>query len=313
MKQFNNRKIYKTNLPDISTDTNDFYVVNCIKMFKCTDAHTITKYTKISHSKQGEGGFGYVQLCKDTNNKTFAFKTMEFLKTATSIPREVNSLQKIYPVCANYMVCIKNHGFEENTKYPRYIIVMEDLSQWKNIQEIFKKKTYDEKFILQIINKLCAGLLAIHDQGVSHFDIKDNNIMYLQTDNDVRIKYIDFGLSSFNNPTNTIHGCDNIYYDNYKSDLGIKFETRTPRTVCKYTDYWQLGLLIYSLLFWNTKYKINMYSDIDGKNRKYILKQAKEMFDQNDIIKQCKYDIDVFHEDPKKRKITLKSDAKLDK
>ena len=51
--------------------------------------------------------------------------------------------------------------------------------------------------VVAVFQQLCRGVQAAHDAGIVHRDLKPENIFLTQSENDVFVKVLDFGISKF--------------------------------------------------------------------------------------------------------------------
>lgn len=135
------------------------------------------------------------------------------------------------------------------------------------------------KLILDIINQILDGLIFLHNNQITHLDLKPENIMIIlpnimdltiQDDIKVTVKIIDFGFACLQNkttlncdfPLGTIPYMHPLLIELYsnKNDisvtlnkLGISKDTQNypkmKHELLKYFDYWAFGQLIVNLLY----------------------------------------------------------------
>jgi serine/threonine protein kinase len=157
----------------------------------------------------GEGNFGKVYKCSKNNTcEKFAIKQIKIKDnnpaTLTRImegfKKEYELLVKLENICKyNPIVCIIEHFKHEND----YYIVMEDLFSLGYNELLYVIRESNE-ISIKIMNKLCESILQLHSikdgsgNILVHRDIKMDNIMYkVDKDENISIKFIDFGASCF--------------------------------------------------------------------------------------------------------------------
>jgi serine/threonine protein kinase len=178
---------------------------------------------------------------------------------------EIEILKKLSHHCEPYIQCYKDVFKNESKIYiiteflTGYIELFDFVGSINNITN----KTY-----AKIIDKLCRGLMKIHEQNIAHRDIKPENIMIKYIDeNDINIKYIDFGFSCDNDGINKVNCTekkllgtsaylDPILVNKYFNNTEITFED------LKNSDIWSLGMTIFVMI--SSIIPIDLYINISS-------------------------------------------------
>ncbi len=172
--------------------------------------------------KIGSGDFGNVYLA-EKNSNLYAIKIFKD-SFSNDYKKELENLNKLNNHC-DIFVCVKDHGIDKNQKY----IVME----YKNGNRLnFAKIT--NKNIENILKKLLIGLDTLFKLGISHQDIKPDNIIFNTETNEVNI--IDFGLSCIHET------CDNFKESIFYPPLPIDYNI--PINTLQNLDIYALGMTI---------------------------------------------------------------------
>jgi calcium-dependent protein kinase len=107
------------------------------------------------------------------------------------------------------------------------------------IQRIQAKKMYSERDAANIFQQVMSCIQYCHNHNICHRDLKPENLLYLNpgSENDNRIKVIDFGLSQHSNRLKTKVGT--AYY------VSPEILTGQYTQLC---DIWSAGVILYILL-----------------------------------------------------------------
>jgi len=118
--------------------------------------------------------------------------------------------------------------------------------------ELFKKigsKEYDltEEKCKRFVKEIVKGLMFIHAASIIHLDLKPQNIMLAGSDQEFRIKLIDFGTAKrlHNGVTNT-GLCGTCGF--LSPEVAYCQYGRTPKMASRATDYFSLGVVVYMML-----------------------------------------------------------------
>lgn len=156
-------------------------------------------------------------------------------KIVKSIENEVNILQKIgHPniVKIEDFFEIKNK-FEEEY----YVIIMEYCENGDLISYITKKGFKCESEKKKIIKKCLEAIKYLHKKGISHGDIKSENILL---DKNLSPKLCDFGFAKLTKTAGDEAKNGTLYYAAPELFLKGKFDTLK-------TDIYAIGITLYSM------------------------------------------------------------------
>ena len=151
----------------------------------------------------GEGATSYVYLATDKFKKEFALK---LYKNSESYFNEINKIKKIFP--SKYIVKLISNGqgfLQRGYSYLSYKLfnhfqtgpveygLFEYLKNGELQNYVFLlKKKFSEEIAKKIFFEIVLGLEICHQSGISHGDIKLQNILF---NSNFSIKLIDFGFS----------------------------------------------------------------------------------------------------------------------
>ena len=244
-------------------------------------------YSYTNLTKVGKGAYGIVyKAIEENTQQPYALKSIVNAepKHFEEILNELDILTAVEQNCRKkedgtmgFIVCFTGITFNKKEIY----IVSEFLTDYiEMFGFVYKKRRGDIKYenLPYIIDKICRGLLSIHELGVAHRDIKLENIMININKNNsdfMNIKYIDFGFSTKVKSDGT--------YDVGRRFNGELFDTKrifgTPLyldplyikahdvrklniDILKNSDYYAIGIVIFELIcsffeFDDSKYNEN--------------------------------------------------------
>lgn len=97
-----------------------------------------------------------------------------------------------------------------------------------------------------MLKGLFEGIEEMHEREVSHLDIKPSNIL---VDNELNVKYCDFGLSWFFGSESLYKTAERVISTPAYLAPEAIFNLQIEAHEIKAVDLWALGCLIYELIF----------------------------------------------------------------
>ncbi|KRX07121.1 Protein kinase-like domain [Pseudocohnilembus persalinus] len=200
----------------------------------------------------GQGAHGVVKKCKKlSTGKLYAVKIIrsndeEIMIASKNCYKLQKLVQKSQYICKTYELFID----EENEN----IYQVMELITWPNLhsfQNQFPNKQIPN-FVAKILAKqISEATLFMHDQGICHRDLKPDNIMINQQQNNYQIKIIDFGISRkflSRDPQNKFNLIRHEMWSRtgtlcYKSPE--MFSSAAYNELC---DVWSIGVITYEML-----------------------------------------------------------------
>lgn len=201
----------------------------------------------------GQGGMGIVYRAQDlVKEQTIALKLLrhEYVSNITEVRRFARE--------AAAAMRIKHPNVIETYEYGiipsgQAYIVMEVLSGNSLMSHLVKHVMVDINWAAKVMGQVCQGVLAAHQQGVVHRDLKPNNI-FLLNDTFINpfIKVLDFGIAFLQNIENETQESDLERLTDPNIIVGtpeyMSPEQIRKRDVNKETDIYSLGIIFYELL-----------------------------------------------------------------
>ena len=187
-------------------------------------------------SKLGEGGMGIVYKATDTKlDRLVALKFLpEELSRSTSDSERFVQEAKAAAALNHPSICTI-HGIEESDG--RKYIVMEFVDG-QTLGD--KQGSVNLKQAIDIGIQVADGLAAAHEKGITHRDIKPDNIM-IRKDGITQI--MDFGLAKLRGVSNLTQQGSTVGTARYMSPEQVQGEDIDHRS-----DIFSLGVLLYELL-----------------------------------------------------------------
>ena len=194
----------------------------------------------------GQGSFGQIFLVEDKKHNQYALK-----KIIAGFSGDIESIKKEYQILLDIqkrdkelsvvnIFGLKNYKLDITTQV-LYVLMELANTDWEKevLNRKNRKKYYSEKELMEILSTLVKSLSALQKQNISHRDIKPQNILVFNDENNLRkkiYKLADFGeakeLLKDDKPTDkqTLRGTE-LYMS------PILFEALRGRKVMKYVKH----------------------------------------------------------------------------
>lgn len=225
----------------------------------------IHKKYSISDSIVGQGAFATVKKAVErSTGKTFAVKIIHKRKVMDKfdgVKRELDILQKL-----DHPRIVKLKDFYEDDD--NYYMLMEFVSGGDLMDFVAAHGTVGEDAGREITRQVLEAVKYMHDQGISHRDLKPDNIM-IEQDDPVLIKITDFGLAKVQNQNTFLNTfCGTLAYVAPEVIEGKNIEDKTNRDLySSLVDMWSIGCLVYVILTGHLPFS--------GQSQNELFKQIK--------------------------------------
>ena len=201
--------------------------------------------------KIGEGGMGAVYEAEHIHlEKRYAVKVLKpgDSESRSRMLRFISEAKAASRIDHPNIVDVKNFDSDENGLL---FIVMERLIG-QNLAQRLKSGPLSLATSLHITNQLCSALQAAHEQGVVHRDLKPDNVFLCgnneDTDEEPKIKVLDFGISMLKNATG-----EDLNLTGTNEILGTPLymspeQARGAREVDHRVDVYAVAIILYEML-----------------------------------------------------------------
>lgn len=220
------------------------------------------KYT-LSSEILGEGANSIVALARENcSGKDFAVKIIDKYDgyDRSRVLREIDLLHFLSD-CPN--VLHLHDSYEEND---RFYVVFEKMDGGPLLHHIQNKKHFTEREASLVVKDIAVALKFLHDNGISHRDLKPDNILCVNKDKIVPIVICDFNLAS---GISMIRGdtTPDLYTPvgsaEFMAPEVVDAFVRDAPAYDKRCDLWSLGIILYIMLSGRPPFQGNCEQDCD--------------------------------------------------
>ncbi|RLV93846.1 Serine/threonine-protein kinase RAD53 [Spathaspora sp. JA1] len=226
----------------------------------------------IKNETIGQGAFATVKKAVERNTgEAYAVKIINRRKALntgggdamTGVERELSILGKL-----DHPNIVKMKSFYEDMD--NYYIVMELVPGGDLMDFVAANGAIGEDATQVITKQILEGIAYVHKKGISHRDLKPDNILIKQ-DDPILVKITDFGLAKFSDNTTFMKTfCGTLAYvapEVITGKYGSSQAATSPKdNYSCLVDIWSLGCLVYVLLTshlpFNGKTQANMFTKI---------------------------------------------------
>eukprot|EP01024_Parvocaulis_polyphysoides_P047334 TRINITY_DN4487_c2_g1_i2.p1 TRINITY_DN4487_c2_g1~~TRINITY_DN4487_c2_g1_i2.p1 ORF type:complete len:360 (-),score=82.51 TRINITY_DN4487_c2_g1_i2:358-1437(-) len=219
----------------------------------------------------GIGGFAVVKRGVDKKTKEeVAIKVVDKSRYGAgdkSLEREIDVLTKV-----NHPNCIKLYAVYITNR--KVYIVTELVSGGELLDRVTENGSFSENHAAMLIKQILEGVKYLHSPGIVHRDLKLENMIMLNEEEDSPVKIADFGLSKFFSPDTVLSTvCGSPQYV-APEVLGV---AQGAEQYSSAVDMWSVGVILFILL--------SGYSPFDDENDAVLFQKIREGdYDADDPI-----------------------------
>lgn len=207
----------------------------------------IFKDYSIKDEVVGQGAFAIVKKAVERKTgKTFAVKIISKRKVMGNIDgvtRELEVLRRL-----NHPRIVRLKGFYEDDE--SYYLLMEFVSGGDLMDFVAAHGSVGEDAGREITKQVLEAVKYIHGMGISHRDLKPDNIL-IEQDDPVMVKITDFGLAKIQgNGTFMKTFCGTLAYvaPEVISGKNSEDKSQNKNKYSSLVDMWSIGCLVYVIL-----------------------------------------------------------------
>lgn len=237
----------------------------------------------------GSGAFGNAYKAYDTSKRIFVVLKIQKLLDPEEVrqkynPRDNQSLleamalewQQQFSTFEHEIKALKKLGKHDNFvklidygKFDngRYYYIVLPFIEGVDLDNFIANNVYTSQQIVYIISQLMNSITLVHSLGLSHNDLKPENIKINPVD--LKVTILDFGLACFDPKVPCRNGGTPIYAASYVN-INSSLEQRQK------SDYWALALILFQLVV-----KANSISELPVMTTPEDLSNVLETIYQN--------------------------------
>ena len=228
----------------------------------------ITEFYQVL-KKIGEGSFAKVYKVKE--KETDEIRAMKQVDKSKII--DIKNFKTEIKILAmlDHPNILRLFDVIEDSKY--FYLIME-LCTGGELLSRMSNNRYKEKTAAKLMEQIVSAVVYCHEKGICHRDLKPQNILFYNKDEDSPIKIVDFGISKIYNPS--LSSLKEEYGDKEIKKMTTRVGSMlflSPEVLKgSYTekcDVWSLGVILYILLCG--------YPPFNGSNEKEITQSISSL------------------------------------
>lgn len=228
----------------VPKDMSQFIVIFPGKSANQPPTEGVHAYYDMRSEVLGQGAFAVVKkaIQRSTGN-WYAIKVIDKKKvmTGVAVEREIDILKKIKH---DYIVGLTDFYEDENN----YYLVMDLVTGGDLMDFVTQNGAIPEDAAREITRQVLTAVEYVHSCGISHRDIKPDNILIAQ-DEPVIVKVSDFGLAKISKSGSQLRTfCGTLAYLAPEIMAKKHSDGNAPSMYSNKVDVWSIGCMLYVIL-----------------------------------------------------------------
>lgn len=206
----------------------------------------------------GSGGFGDVFEVTTDNDKNRKYA----LKVITTNPREEEGIPCLMEasIMASYDHPYLNNALSIETSGGS-LYILQDVAQG-TLFDWIGSRNVDDFWIGDIINNIAQALSFLHNNGITHGDVKSTNVLVFKENDSIIFKLSDFNLTTFHDWHSNIPVCTDSHRP-LEAWLGDDWDEKI--------DIWGLGCIVYNAKYGDALFERQDKESPSGERRKMYI------------------------------------------
>lgn len=261
----------------------DYWIIESVKDQTFDDLFIVD-------NEVASGPFGTVLKCHPQGNEKISVsaKVLQKNKSKKVVQREVSPLLKLnHPNVSRFIEVVESPD--------EIYLISEFLNGGQVLERVCKRTKFNERIASKILKQILEGIQYIHQECLVHGNLKPENIMYENAENeDGTIKITDTAL-------NAILDKDLVKSSlNHSAQYCVAPETLRNESGNPATDMWAVGAFAYSLLCGEEPFKTKDQEELYTKILKAEIDTESPNFKRLSINARD-FILKLMTDDPKKR------------
>src|SRR6476646_464784 len=185
----------------------------------------------------GRGGSGSVWLARD--ERTGLEVALKIVpregKRAARAAREMESASRL-----RHERCVRAYDFGGDAGH---VYIAYEYVRGRTLREVLRTEDLDDGAAVEIAAQMLDGLAHAHRRGIIHRDVKPSNVLVEDTDGDISVRVLDFGLAQFDE-ADTLTAVGDV-----PGTLAyISPERLSGKEASERSDVWAVGVILWEAL-----------------------------------------------------------------
>ena len=185
----------------------------------------------------GRGGSGSVWLARDEQTGLeVALKIVPREgKRAARAAREMEAASRL-----RHERCVRAYDFGGDAGH---VYIAYEYVRGRTLREVLRAEEVDDAAAVEIAAQMLDGLAHAHRRGIVHRDVKPSNVLLEDTDDDISVRVLDFGLAQFDE-ADTLTAVGDV-----PGTLAyISPERLSGKEASERSDVWAVGVILWEAL-----------------------------------------------------------------